>query len=81
MRLGIADTAFTDDGSLVAVGNLITDGGDSGGDAPKLGFGAMTTERWHGFYKDMADAGALPAGLAIDKVFTTQFVNKKVGMT
>ena len=29
----IADTAFTDDGQLVAVGNLITEGGDSGGDS------------------------------------------------
>ncbi len=41
----------------------------------------MTSERWHGFYRDMADAGALPQGLTIDKVFTTRFVNKQVGMT
>ncbi|WP_428659752.1 ABC transporter substrate-binding protein [Reyranella sp.] len=72
---------MTDDKIAFAIESLKKNGVVGGGDAPRLGFGAMTTERWHGFYKDMADAGALPAGLAIDKVFTTQFVNKKVGMT
>jgi len=72
---------MTDDKIAFAIESLKKNGVVGGGDAPRLGFGAMTTERWHGFYKDMAAAGALPAGLAIDKVFTTQFVNKKVGMT
>ena len=45
---------------------------------PKLG--AMTAERWWSFYKDMVEVGALPDGLAIDRLFTLQFVNKRVGM-
>jgi len=51
-----------------------------GGDAARLGLGAMTAERWRTFYKDMVDVGALPGGLAIDRLFTLQFVNKRVGM-
>ena len=51
-----------------------------GGDAATLGIGAMTAEHWLSFYKDMVDCGALPAGWAVDKLFTTQFVNKKVAI-
>jgi len=51
-----------------------------GGDASRLGVGAMTAERWQSFYKDMVEVGALPAGLGIDRLFTLQFVNKRVGM-
>src|SRR5262245_9184708 len=32
-----------------------------GGDASRLGVGAMTAERWQSFYKDMVEVGALPA--------------------
>lgn len=72
---------MTDDKIAFAIESLKKNGVVGGGDAPRLGYGAMTAERWHSFYKDMAVAGALPQGLSIDKVFTTQFVNKKVGMT
>ena len=51
-----------------------------GGDAARLGLGAMTAERWWSFYKEMVAVGALPDGLAVDKYFTLQFVNKRVGM-
>jgi NitT/TauT family transport system substrate-binding protein len=50
------------------------------GDAARLGLGAMTTERWRSFYRDMVAVGALPDGLAIDRLFTLQFVNKRVGL-
>jgi NitT/TauT family transport system substrate-binding protein len=50
------------------------------GDAATLGLGAMTAARWSSFYKEMAAVGALPAGLAIDRLFTLQFVNKRVAM-
>lgn len=72
---------MTDDKIAFAIDTMKKYGVVGGGDAPKLGFGAMTNERWLGFYKDMADAGGIPQGLAIDKVFTLKFVNKKVGMT
>jgi NitT/TauT family transport system substrate-binding protein len=48
------------------------------GDAATLGLGAMTGDRWRSFYKEMVMVGALPAGLAIDRLFTLQFVNKRV---
>ena len=51
-----------------------------GGDASRLGVGAMRAERWQSFYKDMVEVGALPAGLGIDRLFTLQFVNKRVGL-
>jgi NitT/TauT family transport system substrate-binding protein len=51
-----------------------------GGDAANLGLGAMTAERWRSFYADMVDVGALPGGLAIDRLFSLQFVNRRVGM-
>jgi NitT/TauT family transport system substrate-binding protein len=50
------------------------------GDAATLGLGAMTAKRWWSFYREMVAVGALPDGLAIDRHFTLQFVNKRVGM-
>ncbi|MBL6654136.1 MAG: ABC transporter substrate-binding protein [Reyranella sp.] len=51
-----------------------------GGDAVRLGLGAMTAEHWRAFYTSMVDVGALPPGLAIDRLFSLQFVNKRVAM-
>ena len=48
--------------------------------AAKLGIGAITAEHWMTFYKDMVECGALPAAWAVDRLLTTQFVNKKVAM-
>jgi NitT/TauT family transport system substrate-binding protein len=50
------------------------------GDAVRFGLGAMTAERWWSFYEDMVAVGALPGGLAIDRLFTLQFVNKRIGL-
>jgi NitT/TauT family transport system substrate-binding protein len=52
----------------------------SSGDARTLGIGAMTSERWQRFYKDMTAAGALPPGIDVAKTHTLAFVNKKVGV-
>ncbi len=50
------------------------------GDAATLGIGAMTAARWAAFYKATADEGLYPKGMDIAKAYTTQFVDKKVGM-
>lgn len=49
------------------------------GDALKLGIGAMTAERWKGFYDTMAEAGAFPKGVDVRKAYSLDFVNKGVG--
>jgi NitT/TauT family transport system substrate-binding protein len=50
------------------------------GDSKRLGIGAMTPERWDGFYKMVVDAGTAPAGLDVRRAYTLRFINKKVGM-
>ena len=71
---------MTDDKIAYAIEVMSKAGIVGGGDAAKLGIGAMNAERWNGFYKDMVDCGALPGGWDVDKLMTTQFVNKKVAM-
>ncbi len=51
------------------------------GDALKLGIGAMTPERWAAFYSAMAETGIYPKGLDVARAYTTQFVNKGVGLS
>ncbi len=50
------------------------------GDAKTTGIGAMTEARWRDFLATMAKAGLYPADTDVQKAFTLQFVNKKVGM-
>ena len=50
------------------------------GDALTLGVGAMTDARWADFFKTMSDQGVYPKDLDIKSAYTTQFVNKKVGL-
>jgi NitT/TauT family transport system substrate-binding protein len=50
------------------------------GDALTLGVGAMTRERIERFYKTMAAAGVIPAGLDFARGFDFRFVNKGVGL-
>lgn len=45
-----------------------------GGDAARLGLGAMTGERWRDFFAAMAASGAYPGDLDYRKAFTLQFV-------
>jgi NitT/TauT family transport system substrate-binding protein len=50
------------------------------GDAVTLGVGAMTDARMKHFYDKMVRAGVVKPSLALDKSYTLQFVNKKVGL-
>jgi NitT/TauT family transport system substrate-binding protein len=50
------------------------------GDAVALGVGAMTDARMKNFYDKMVRAGVVKPSLALDKSYTLQFVNKKVGL-
>lgn len=71
---------MTDDKIAYSIQVMNKAGIVGGGDAAKLGIGAITAEHWMSFYRDMVDCGALPAGWVVDKLFTTKFVNKKVAM-
>ncbi len=50
------------------------------GDALTHGIGAMTPARWGEFLRTMAKEGVYPADLDASRAYTTQFVNKRVGM-
>jgi NitT/TauT family transport system substrate-binding protein len=47
-----------------------------GGDAQRLGIGAMTAERWKQFFDAMVTAKVYPADLDYTKAFTLDFVTK-----
>ena len=50
------------------------------GDTATLGIGAMTDARMKNFYDKMVRAGVVKPSVALDKSYTLQFVNKKVGL-
>jgi NitT/TauT family transport system substrate-binding protein len=50
------------------------------GDARKLGIGAMTEARMKSFFDKMVRAGVVKASLDWRRAYTTQFVNKRVGI-
>ena len=50
------------------------------GDAVKLGIGAMTEARMQSFFDTMVRAGVVKPTLDWRRAFTTQFVNKRVGI-
>ena len=50
------------------------------GDAATLGVGAMTDARMKNFYDKMVRAGVVKPSIALDKAYTLQFVNKRVGL-
>jgi NitT/TauT family transport system substrate-binding protein len=52
-----------------------------GGDAKKLGIGAMTDARWTSFFDMTVAAGLYPADLDLKRAYTLQFVNKRYGLT
>jgi NitT/TauT family transport system substrate-binding protein len=53
---------------------LIANGVVEGGDAAKLGIGAMTDSRWAAFFQSMVRAKLYPADLDATKAYTLQFV-------
>ncbi len=50
------------------------------GDSLKLGIGALTDERMQSFFDKMVKAGVTKPGLPFKQSYTTQFVNKGVGL-
>jgi NitT/TauT family transport system substrate-binding protein len=68
--------------ALIAYGisSMKTHGILDSGDALTQGIGAMTAERWAGFYKTTSEAGVYPKGLDVTKAYTLRFVNQKAGM-
>ena len=50
------------------------------GDTATLGIGAMTATRMKSFFDKMVRAGVVKPSLALDRAYTLQFVNKKVGL-
>jgi NitT/TauT family transport system substrate-binding protein len=46
----------------------------TGGDAAKLGIGAMTDARWKSFFETMSNAGIYPKALDYKKAYTLEFV-------
>ncbi len=50
------------------------------GDTATLGIGAMTDTRMRSFFNKMVRAGVAKPSLALDRAYTLQFVNKKVGL-
>ncbi len=59
---------------------MIKHGTVDSGDTLKLGIGAMTDARWTAFYRTMSEVGVYPKGLDVTRAYTTQFVDKRVGM-
>jgi NitT/TauT family transport system substrate-binding protein len=50
------------------------------GDAATLGIGAITHARMKSFFDTMVRAGVVKPSLAVERSYTLQFVNKKVGL-
>jgi NitT/TauT family transport system substrate-binding protein len=67
---------------LIAYGRktMIQRGTVDSGDAKTLGIGAMTDARWQAFYDSMVAVGVYQPGIDIAKAYTTQFVDKRVGI-
>jgi NitT/TauT family transport system substrate-binding protein len=59
---------------------MIEHGTVDSGDALKLGIGAMTDSRWKAFYDSMTAVGVYKTGIDFNRAYTTQFVDKHVGM-
>jgi NitT/TauT family transport system substrate-binding protein len=63
-----------------AVAAMKSHGMVDSGDAETLVIGAMTEARMQGFFNTMVRAGVVKASLDWRRAFTTQFVNKRVGI-
>jgi NitT/TauT family transport system substrate-binding protein len=63
-----------------AVAAMKTHGIVDSGDAATLGIGAMTEARTKSFFDKMVRAGVVKPALDWRRAFTTQFVNKRVGI-
>jgi len=68
--------ALIDYGRAAMLRNGIVDSGD----ALQNGIGAINPARFADFHRTMAAAGLYPATLDVARAYTTEFVNRKVGM-
>ncbi|HEY8383740.1 MAG TPA: ABC transporter substrate-binding protein [Microvirga sp.] len=71
---------MTDEQIAYSISKLKEYGIVDSGDTAKLGIGAVTDERVKGFFDKMVKAGLFKADLDYKKSYTTQFVNKGVGI-
>jgi NitT/TauT family transport system substrate-binding protein len=63
-----------------AIATMKKEGMIEGGDAAKLGIGAMTDARWKDFFDVMSKEGVYPAGLDYKAAYTLRFVNKALSL-
>ena len=71
---------MTDDQIAFSISKMKEYGIVDSSDTLNLGIGAMTDDRWSGFYNTMVKAGVVKAGIDYKKAYTLQFVNKGVGL-
>jgi NitT/TauT family transport system substrate-binding protein len=64
-----------------AIKTMKDEGMIEGGDAAKLGIGAMTDARWKTFFDVMSKEGVYPAGLDYKVGYTLRFINKGVSLS
>lgn len=74
-----ANPEQTDDRIQYAIKVLNARGIVMSGDALGGGIGAMSDERWKGFYESMVEVDVLPKGLDVARAYTLDFVNKGIG--
>jgi NitT/TauT family transport system substrate-binding protein len=63
-----------------AIATMKKEGMIEGGDAAKLGIGAMTDARWTDFFDVMSKEGVYPAALDYKAAYTLRFVNKALSL-
>jgi NitT/TauT family transport system substrate-binding protein len=71
---------MTDEQIAFSIAKLKEYGIADSGDTLELGIGAMTDARWQNFFAFASDAGLYPKDLDLERAYTTQFINHKVGM-
>jgi NitT/TauT family transport system substrate-binding protein len=71
---------ITDEQIAFSIAKLKDYGIADSGDTLKLGIGAITDARVKDFYEQMVKAGVVKADIDYKKAYTTQFVDKGVGL-
>ncbi|MFZ0837673.1 MAG: ABC transporter substrate-binding protein [Xanthobacteraceae bacterium] len=71
---------MTDDLLAYSVTKMKEYGIVDSGDAREVGFGAMSDSRMQSFFEKMVRAGLVKSTLDIQKAYTLEFVDKKVGL-
>jgi NitT/TauT family transport system substrate-binding protein len=71
---------MTDDLLAYSVAKMKENGIVDSGDAQELGIGAMSDSRMQSFFEKMVRAGLVKPTLDIQKAYTLDFVDKKVGL-